>query len=157
MSSELLPQETFTVTKLNICRKLRHQQKTNQCHLLVLFIIISLAKLDLQRQNVSCIPQVQARTKTVKRTGKAEKGDLQTGSVTSVAAHNGHGRQCRHAPPESPATYPPKGRLSHNSTPGILRCRRHLKSNGIDLFSLASDIQCIGQPIGHPHREYILL
>ena len=55
-------------------------------------------KPDLQRYNVCCIPHVQARTKTVKRTGKDKKGDLRIGSVASAVAHDGHGRQCHHSP-----------------------------------------------------------
>jgi hypothetical protein len=36
--------QPFTIRTLNICRKPTHQQKTNQCHLLVLFIIIDLTR-----------------------------------------------------------------------------------------------------------------
>ena len=36
--------QAFTVRTLNIWRKPRHRQKTNQCHLLVLFISIGLTR-----------------------------------------------------------------------------------------------------------------
>jgi hypothetical protein len=79
----------------------------------------------------------------MKRTGKGDKGDLRIGSVASVVAHNGHGRQCRHAPPGSPAALPAKGRLSHHSTLGIFRChRRRRKSNGHRFVST-----CRGYPL----------
>jgi hypothetical protein len=136
----------FTVRTLNICRKPRHQKKTNQCHLLVLFIIIGLTRSTMLQ--FSYIPHVQARTKTVKRIGKGEKGDLRIGSIAS--ARHTMDTDANAAALHQEDTLPSlKGCLSHHSTPGILRCHhRHHNSNGHRFVSTCRGyIQYIGQPV----------
>ena len=88
----------------------------------------------------------------MKRTGKDEKGYLRIGCRLC------HGTQRTRTPMSPRSTGKPR-RLASKRTPEPPQHTRGSSAAtaslmGIDLFSLEGEISNIGQPIGHPHREY---
>jgi hypothetical protein len=116
---------TFIVRILNICRKPRHQQKTNQCHLLVLFIIIGLTRSP----TLECFLYSSYSSKDQNSEANRKRRERRPTDWICRFCH-GTQRIWTPMPPRSTRKHrrlASKGHLSHHSRLGIL-C--HRKSSG---------------------------